>query len=79
MDTTKYLTVEDVQGYLSKGVVPLPFIYERMLEQLEQLQQEHRVSMLPVAIFDVYHLRLKKKLIWRIEQHQARKSKRKAA
>jgi hypothetical protein len=79
MDTLKRLTVEQVQGYLARGVALLPYIYEDLLLQLREMEHGNKVCMLPIATFDLYHIRLRKKLIWRIEQHEAHKVKRKAA
>ncbi len=79
MDITKHLTVDQIQGYLVKGVVPLPLIYEHLLTQLEEMHQENNICMLPISVFDLYHIKLTKKLIYRIAQHQERKARRKAA
>ena len=79
MDITKQLTVNQIQGYLSKGAALLPHIYEHLLVQLYAMEQEEKVCMLPVSIFNLYHIRLKRKLTNRIAQHQIRIAKRKAA
>lgn len=79
MDTTKQLTVDQIQGYLVRGVALLPNLYEHLLVQLESMVREKKACMLPVSIFDLYHIRLKKRLICRIETYKARTAARKAA
>jgi len=79
MDVISQLTVNQLQGYLSKGVVLLPHIYEHMLLQLKSMEQKNKLCMLPIAIFNLYHIQLKRKLLYRIAQHQMRIAKRKAA
>jgi hypothetical protein len=79
MDITKQLTANQIQGYLSKGAALLPHIYEHFLVQLYAMEQEKQICMLPVSIFNLYHIRLERKLTSRIAQHQIRISKRKVA
>ena len=76
---TKSLTAEEIQGYLACGVLLLPSIYEHMLVQLSKMEHNDLVCLLPISIFDLYHIRLKKKLVFRIEQYQQQTAKRKAA
>ena len=80
MDTAKKLTVDEIQGYVSNGVRPLPFIYEYFLEQLRELEKQQQVSMLPIAIFELYHFNLRKRLVERINIcRQFRETRRKVA
>ncbi|TFG96275.1 hypothetical protein E4H12_11410 [Candidatus Thorarchaeota archaeon] len=78
MDATKQLTVEEIQGYLARGAVLLPHVYEHLLVLLERMEQDQKVRMLPISIFDLYHFRLRRKLTYRIEQDRIRQA-RKAA
>ena len=79
MDTLKQLTVDEIQGYLSKGAALLPHIYEHMLIRLIEMEHNEKACLLPITIFDMYHLRLKRRLEYRISQHQARQVKRRVA
>lgn len=80
MDTTKKLTVDEIQGYLAHSVRPLPFVYEYFLEQIRELEKQQRASMLPIAIFELYHFSLRRRLVERINAcKQFKEMKRKAA
>lgn len=78
MDTVKKLTVEEIQGYIVNGVTPLPIVYDQFLDQLHTLQKQRKICMLPMATFDLYHSRLRRKLIERIVLCKRRKQEREA-
>ena len=62
------LTVDQIHGYLVSRVSLMPLVYERYLDEVVRLKNENKLSLLPLTIFEVYHLRLKRRITERIAQ-----------
>jgi hypothetical protein len=55
-----------VQDYLMRGVIPLPSLYAEFLEALAEGEAKHQLCLLPSSRFELYHIRLEKRLWSRI-------------
>lgn len=66
--------VEDVQGYLSSGIRPLPLVYSRFLEALMEMEYRKLVCVLPSPRFELYHIKLERRVRSRIATQEQRKA-----
>lgn len=66
MDTPWKSHADDFQDYLARGVIPLPPAYAEFLEALSEREREHKLCLLPFSRFDLYHIRLERKVRERI-------------
>jgi hypothetical protein len=54
--------VDDVQGYLSRGVALLPDVNRRFLEALSEKERTKTLCLVPSCRFEIYHVRLYQKI-----------------
>lgn len=59
-------TIDDVQLYLARHIRVLPHLYNEYLEALEHEQIKHKAVLTPTAIFQLYHIKLYKRLTRKI-------------
>lgn len=56
------IEIDHIQQCLSYKITLFPGLYRQYLEQLELLSQQHRVCLLPSAVFELYDIRIREKL-----------------
>lgn len=54
------MDMDHLQICLAKDISILPNVYSNFLTNLKEMEYKSQVSLLPVAIFQVFHQRLKK-------------------
>lgn len=52
------VNVEQMQYYLSKGIILHPTSYKKFLCELKRLQNSEKISMIPITIFHHFHSKL---------------------
>lgn len=64
--------VDEAQGYLSAGVTLHPHVNEQLLEALDLRERLHKdLCLVPLARFELYHIRLERKVRTRIQYQRA--------
>lgn len=58
MTTPKGLDVDAFQFCLTRGVIPLPFVYSRFLDVLKGQERNHKLCLVPSSRFELFHLKL---------------------
>ena len=53
---------DDVQGYIARGIRPLPFVYAQFLEALMEKERAQLLCLLPSPRFEAYHNKLERKV-----------------
>lgn len=64
--------INDVQGYLARGIKLLPHVNYDFLEALSERERDHKLCLVPSSRFELYHLRLHRKLTARLKAKQQR-------
>ena len=55
---TKNVSVSEVQGYLSMGARVHPLLYATFLDQLVELEFDHKLRILPQTRLEIYSTRV---------------------
>ncbi len=55
---TKTVSVSEVQGYLSRGARVHPLLYAAFIDQLIELEFNHRLQILPKIRLEIYSTRV---------------------
>lgn len=63
--------VDDVQGYLARGVALLPSVNRQFLEALSDKERAAELCLVPSCRFELYHVRLYQKITARIQHRRA--------
>ena len=66
--------VDDVQGYISQRITPLPFVYIRFLKMLMEMEQARTLCLLPYTRFEIFHAILECRVRTRLKLQEQRKS-----
>lgn len=56
----KKVSLDNVQFYMSRGAIPTPDLYDVFLEDLSILENNDKLCLVPIAIFQRFHNRLRK-------------------
>lgn len=51
------ISVNEIQFYLSKGAHLHPLLYRTFLSDLYELQNKHKVCLIPISILQHYHIK----------------------
>ena len=55
---TKYVSVDEIQGYLAKGAGVHPLLYALFLDQLAQLEISRKLCLTPKTRLEIYSNRV---------------------
>lgn len=55
-----HLSLDDIQMYLIHGATLHPIIHSLLLEKLQMTTASGKLSLLPLACFEMYHQRIEK-------------------
>lgn len=70
MRTPDKPVVDYVQELLGRGVRIFPKMYYEFLENLMEMERDRKLCLLPSPRFELYHMRLERKVRERIEAHR---------
>lgn len=62
--------IDEIQYILARGVRLLPPTYLAFIEALDEQERARKVCLLPSTRFEVYHKRLERKVLQRIDLHR---------
>lgn len=61
-------TANEIAFYYAKGCKVFPPMYTMYIDQLSQLEREHKFCFTPTAILERYHLELRRRIEQRIRR-----------
>ena len=54
------ISVNEIQFYISSNVTLLPFLHDKYMHELIELQHKSKLCLLPKVLFEQYHKKIRK-------------------
>lgn len=64
----KPFSVDVIQFYISRGVIPHPDLYNEFFEATKELERKNQICMLPIITLQTYSDRIKEKIQSRLQK-----------